>query len=129
MWIAAVGKIAPGTAERLRQVIQSPAGRRLPILINSPGGLVTEAITMGRLIHRSGLGVAVADTSLAECRSAGKSSELRASTSLKAICDDSTDLHAHPAAVRDLLSHRWEPETGDFAATRQRKEFDQFDRL
>jgi len=47
---------------------------------------------MGRLIRRSGLSVAVADTSLAECRPAGKSCELRASSSLKAICASACSL-------------------------------------
>jgi hypothetical protein len=86
MWIAAVGKITPGTAEKLRRVIQSLAGRRLPILVNSPGGFIDEAMAMGRLIRRDGLSVAVADTSLTECLPASKNCELRASTSLKAIC-------------------------------------------
>lgn len=87
-WITASGKIVPGTAEKLRQVIRSLAGRRLPILVNSPGGSVAEAMAMGRLIRRSGFSVAVADTSLAVCQPVGKSCEdQRASTSFGAICE------------------------------------------
>ncbi len=92
-WIAAEGKIMPGTAEKLRLVIQSLAGRRLPILVNSPGGFVADAMAMGRLIRRSGLSVAVADTRLAECVPAGKSCEdQRAATSLPAICASACSL-------------------------------------
>jgi hypothetical protein len=86
-WIAAYGKIVPGTAEKLRRVIQALAGPRLPILVNSPGRFVAEAMAIGRLIRRSGLSVAVADTSLAVCEPAGKSCEdQRAATSFRAIC-------------------------------------------
>jgi hypothetical protein len=92
-WIVADGKIVPGTAEKLRQVIQSLAGRRLPILVNSPGGFVSEAMAMGRLIRRSGLSVAVADTSLAVCQPAGKScADQRAATSFRAICASACSL-------------------------------------
>lgn len=87
MWIVADGEIVLGTAEKLRQVIQSLAGRRLPILINSPGGVVAEAMAMGRLIRRNGLSVAVAHTSLAGCQRAGKSCDERATTSLAAMCE------------------------------------------
>ncbi len=92
-WITASGKIVPRTAEKLRQVIQSLAGRRLPILVSSPGGFVAEAMAMGRLIRRSGFSVAVADTSLAVCQPVGKSCEdQRASTSFGAICESACSL-------------------------------------
>jgi hypothetical protein len=92
-WITASGKIVPGTAEKLRQVIQSLAGRRLPILVNSPGGFVADAMAMGRLIRRSGFSVAVADTSLAVCQPIGKCCEdQRASTSFGAICESACSL-------------------------------------
>jgi hypothetical protein len=104
-WLAAVGKITPGTAEKLRRVVQSLAGRRLPILVNSPGGLVTEAMAMGRLIRRSGLIVAVADTSFAECLPAGKSCELRASTSLSAICASACSLVLAGGVRRYISGH------------------------
>jgi hypothetical protein len=74
-------------AEKLRQVIQSLAGRRLPILINSTGGYTADAMAMGRLIRRNGLSVAVADTRLSECLPADKTCEdQRATTLLAAIC-------------------------------------------
>jgi hypothetical protein len=93
MWIAADGKIMPGTAEKLRQVVQSLSGRRLPILVNSPGGHVGDAMAMGRFIRRSGLSVAVAESSLGECQPAGKTcADQRASTSLRAICESACTL-------------------------------------
>ena len=48
---------------------------------------------MGRLIRRSGLSVAVADTSLAVCQPAGKScADQRAATSFRAICASACSL-------------------------------------
>jgi hypothetical protein len=92
-WIAADGKIVPGTAAKLRQVIQSLAGQRLPILINSQGGIVAEAMAMGRLIRRNGLSVAVADTHLSECQPAGKTcKDRRALASLPALCASACSL-------------------------------------
>lgn len=92
-WIAAVGKIMPGTAERLSQVIRSLDGRRVPILVNSPGGYVSEAMAMGRLIRRSGLSVAVAHTSFAQCQPAGATcTDLRAATSFAAVCASACSL-------------------------------------
>jgi hypothetical protein len=104
MWIAADGKIVAGTAEKLRQVLQSAPGRRLPILINSPGGVVAEAMAMGRLIRRNGLSVAVARTHLAECRLAGKTCpDQRATTSLPAVCASACSL-VLAAGVRRYVS-------------------------
>ena len=42
-------------------------GRRLPILIHSPGGSVPDAAAMGELIRAKGLAVAVARTLIANC--------------------------------------------------------------
>jgi hypothetical protein len=104
MWIVADGKILAGSAEKLRKVIQSMAGRRLPILINSPGGVVAEAMAMGRLIRRNGLSVAVARTSLAACEPGGKScKDQRATTSLPAMCASACSL-VLAAGVRRYVS-------------------------
>jgi hypothetical protein len=87
-WIAADGRIVPGTAEKLRQVIQSLAGRRLPILVNSRGGATVEAMAMGRLIRHNGLSVAVAQTTLTWCRPTGKTcdDQRAAASAAGAVC-------------------------------------------
>jgi hypothetical protein len=66
-WISAQGKIEIGTAQAFARVIASLGGRRLPILINSPGGSALDALAMGRLIRKKQLAVAVARTVLAPC--------------------------------------------------------------
>jgi hypothetical protein len=66
-WIVAQGKIDIGAAKAFAHVIASLEDRRLPILINSPGGVVDEALAMGRLIRSKRLAVAVARTVLTPC--------------------------------------------------------------
>ena len=61
-WIAAEGAIVPGTAQIFRAFLGRLDRRRRPILIQSPGGAVEDALDMGRLIRASGLAVAVART-------------------------------------------------------------------
>ena len=54
------GEGVPDAVERLN-------GRRLPILIHSPGGSVPDAAAMGELIRAKGLAVAVARTLIMNC--------------------------------------------------------------
>ncbi|TGR74671.1 hypothetical protein EN836_33200, partial [Mesorhizobium sp. M1C.F.Ca.ET.193.01.1.1] len=61
-WISAEGTIAAGTADKLRQLLDTTRERRLPVVINSPGGDVQAALAAGRLIRERGLDVAVART-------------------------------------------------------------------
>jgi hypothetical protein len=66
-WLSAEGRIEPGTAKAFVDAIASLKGRRLPILIHSPGGSVADAGAMGELIRAKGLAVAVARTLIANC--------------------------------------------------------------
>jgi hypothetical protein len=66
-WLSAEGRIEPGTARGLAQALDALKGRRLPILIHSPGGSVRDAIEMGDLIRARGLAVAVARTLITNC--------------------------------------------------------------
>jgi hypothetical protein len=69
-WLSAEGRIEPGTAKVFAEAIANLKGRRLPILIHSPGGSVADAAAMGELIRASGLAVAVARTLIANCAEA-----------------------------------------------------------
>ena len=82
-WIAAEGKIEVGTA----QAFAGLGGRRLPVLVNSPGGSVADAMAMGRLIRARGLAVAVARTVLEPGASPAGSSAARGAITLGAICN------------------------------------------
>ena len=72
-WISAEGKIVTGSAEALERTLKAAGGRRLPIVINSAGGAVEDAMTMGRLIREKRLAVVVAHTTLASCAKGAKS--------------------------------------------------------
>jgi hypothetical protein len=66
-WLSAEGRIEAGTAKAFAGAIANLKGRRLPILIHSPGGSVSDAGAMGELIRDKGLAVAVARTLIANC--------------------------------------------------------------
>jgi hypothetical protein len=91
-WIAAEGKIEIGTAQAFARVIAGLGGRRLPVLVNSPGGSVADAMAMGRLIRARGLAVAVARTILQPGASLVGSSEARGAITLGAICNSACPL-------------------------------------
>ena len=83
-WIAAQGRIVAGTARRFREVLSQLGARKLPILIDSGGGSVNDALSIGRLIRAKGLQVAVTRTAYtpcapadAACRKAKTGGELR----------------------------------------------------
>ena len=66
-WLSAEGRIEPGSAAAFAEAINRLGPRRLPILIHSPGGSVTDAMAMGKLVRARGLAVAVARTLLRNC--------------------------------------------------------------
>ncbi len=66
-WISAEGTISAQTPERLRQLLDTIGDRRLPVVINSPGGDVLGALAAGRLIRERKLDVAVARTEFIGC--------------------------------------------------------------
>ena len=58
-WIMAEGQIDKSTPPLFRKVLKALGTRKVPILINSGGGMVDEALEIGRLIRVKGLDVAV----------------------------------------------------------------------
>ena len=83
-WIAAQGRIVVGTAGQFRKVLRQLGERQLPVLVDSGGGSVDDALAIGRLIRAKGLQVAVTRTAFtpcapsdAACRKANAGRELR----------------------------------------------------
>jgi hypothetical protein len=83
-WIAAQGKIVTGSALQFGKVVGQLGDRKLPVLIDSAGGSVDDALAIGRLIRAKGLHVAVSRTEFtpcapadAACRKAKTGGELR----------------------------------------------------
>lgn len=66
-WIAAEGTIVATTPDRLRELLDTIGGRRLPLVVNSPGGDIQGALAAGRLIRERRLDVAVARTDFLDC--------------------------------------------------------------
>jgi TPR repeat protein len=87
-WISAQGKIEVGSAQTFASVIAGLNGRRLPILVNSPGGSAFDALAIGRLIRAKHLAVAVARTQEDVCAPPAKEcGEARgAAVSIGAVC-------------------------------------------
>lgn len=68
-WIAAEGMIDARSPGDLRKLLASIGNRKLPIIVNSPGGNVAAAMEMGEIIRKPGLSVAVGGTRLQSCPS------------------------------------------------------------
>jgi hypothetical protein len=66
-WISAEGRIMPGTGAAFARAIANLRGRRLPVLISSGGGSLTDAAAMGQLIRQKRLAVVVARTLIEKC--------------------------------------------------------------
>lgn len=67
-WISAEGSIEAGTPSLLKRTLKALKGRKLPLVVNSPGGNVEAALTLGRLIRKAGLDVAVGKTVFSGCQ-------------------------------------------------------------
>lgn len=66
-WIAAQGRIDASTLRQFKKVLAKLGNRKLPILLDSAGGTVDEALAVGRLIRSKGLDVAVAKSEAVAC--------------------------------------------------------------
>lgn len=66
-WIAAQGRIDETTFARFKKVMDELGKRNLPVLINSGGGRAEDALSIGRVLRRKGLDVAVAKTVFTSC--------------------------------------------------------------
>ena len=67
-WISAAGTIGPKTPALLKATLKTLAGRKLPLVLRSPGGDMAAAMALGRLIRKSKLSVAVGTTVFFGCQ-------------------------------------------------------------
>ena len=72
-WIAAEGRIYPGSAGQFKKVLKQMGSRKLPVIVYSPGGDIDAAMRMGRMIRDKDLDVAVGYTQFAGCNPKDKS--------------------------------------------------------
>ncbi len=66
-WISAEGAITAKSPALLKAVLKTLGRRKLPIVVNSPGGDVDAAIVMGRMIRKNKLDIAVGRTWFVGC--------------------------------------------------------------
>ena len=66
-WIAAQGMIDGESYQQFKTILTGLGTRKLPILIDSGGGLVDASLSIGRLIRAKGLDVAVTKTVVDPC--------------------------------------------------------------
>lgn len=66
-WISAEGYIGKSAVPRFKKVLQGLGTKKVPILIDSPGGSVDDALAIGRMIRAKGLDVAVTKTKFKPC--------------------------------------------------------------
>jgi hypothetical protein len=66
-WIAAQGRIDGATLGQFKKVLGRLGARKLPVLIDSSGGSVDDAIAIGRLVRAKGLDVVVTKTVYKPC--------------------------------------------------------------
>lgn len=67
-WISAAGTIGPKTPALLKATLKTLAGRKLPVVLRSPGGDIAAAMALGRLIRKNKLSVAVGTTMFFGCQ-------------------------------------------------------------
>lgn len=67
-WISAEGAITSDTPAKLQSILKRLNGRRLPVIVHSPGGDVNAALKLGRLIRKAKLNVAVGQTFFFGCK-------------------------------------------------------------
>jgi hypothetical protein len=67
-WISAEGSIEAGTPALFKRMLKTLGGRKLPVVVDSPGGNVEAALTLGRLIRKNKLDIAIGKTVFSGCQ-------------------------------------------------------------
>lgn len=65
--ILATGEIRADTPAEFRKILSQLHGRKLPVVINSPGGRLSAALSIGRMIRKAGLDITVQGTCTSAC--------------------------------------------------------------
>ena len=71
-WISAEGAIFAKTPGELKRLLKTLGGRKLPVVLFSPGGDVDAAMALGRMIRQNKLDTAVGATRFLGCQPADK---------------------------------------------------------
>jgi hypothetical protein len=66
-WVYAEGQIVGASPAAFKKILKKVGDRKLPLLIVSPGGNVSAALEMGRIIRKRGMNVEVSATRFISC--------------------------------------------------------------
>ncbi len=66
-WLAGVGKITENSYGRLVAALAATRGDPLPLILDSPGGQINAAISIGEVLREHHIAVSVAKTMLGDC--------------------------------------------------------------
>lgn len=94
-WIAAEGTFGLGSATRFRALLGRLGKEKLPVFFDSPGGLVGEALAIGRLLREKGLTSGIGRTNVESCADEKKAKECSELKKSNKKLD--ADLQAHNA--------------------------------
>jgi hypothetical protein len=75
-WIAAEGEITAATPALFRKVLKQIGGRKLPVILASPGGNVDSAVQIGRMLRKAGLDVMLGFFMYDGCKPSDKTCKL-----------------------------------------------------
>ena len=67
-WISAEGSIEAGTPALFKRMLKTLGGRKLPVVVDSPGGNVEAALALGRLVRKNKLDIAIGKTVFSGCQ-------------------------------------------------------------
>src|SRR5262249_8084625 len=81
-WISAEGMMVQGSAQQFGIVVNSLRGQKIPVFIHSHGGLVIEAMLIGKLIRARGLNVVVSRTDFEPCPNPSEGCKTKAKSTL-----------------------------------------------
>lgn len=104
-WIAAEGSFDADAEPRLRKFLDRIEGRKLPIFFNSPGGIVAQAMAVGRLLREREMTAGVAQTVPQACAGAEEQACGEAKRSGRALASElqTTRAHCNSACIYALI--------------------------
>lgn len=78
-WLAGVGQITENSYARLEAALNATAQEPLPLILDSPGGQINAAISMGMLLRERHIAVSVAKTLVSGCDASKSDCQVTAS--------------------------------------------------
>ncbi|WP_353806251.1 hypothetical protein [Mesorhizobium sp.] len=95
-WISAEGSIEAGTPALFKRTLKGLGGRKLPVVVDSPGGNVEAALALGRLLRKNKLDIAVGKTRFTGCQPMPRTARR---TTARVLAISAMPMPAAPSAI------------------------------